>query len=117
KIIATPVLDTRIDKKKNLIFCSTLQMAWNELTKVNEKTIEMFKPSEYVSKLNLLTDQLPLVSEDAYVIMSGLADNLMPLKIKEALINKFGKVLPASVLDVTLIINPGDVYAFSPLFK
>jgi len=116
-IAVTPVLDTRIDKKKNLIFCSTVQMAWNELTKVNEKTIEISNPSEYVSKLNLLTNQLPLASKDAYFIMSGLADNLTPQKIKEALKSKFGKVLPASELDMNLIIKPGNVYAFSFLFK
>jgi|GEM_PF-5586848 len=116
-ITVTPVLDTKIDKKKNMIFCSTMQMAWNELTKVNEKPIEISNQSEYVSKLNILTDQLPLLSEDAYFIMSGLADNLTYHKIKDALKNKFGKILPASELDIKLKIDPGNVYAFSFLLK
>ncbi|HPG59039.1 MAG TPA: hypothetical protein PKW98_14560 [Candidatus Wallbacteria bacterium] len=117
-ITVTPVLDIRIDKKKNMIFCSTVQMAWNELTKINEKIIEISKPSEYVSKLNLLADQLPLLSEDAYLVMAGLANYLTPQKIKEALKSKFGKVLPASELDISLNeIKQGDIYSFSFLFK
>jgi len=33
KTIITPVIDTKIEAGKSLMFCSTFQMAWNKLCK------------------------------------------------------------------------------------
>jgi len=49
--IFTPVLDCDIVKGKNIIYCSTFQKAWDEITAYEGKTIEV-KDNKIVNALN-----------------------------------------------------------------
>ncbi len=116
-IIVTPVMDTKIDINKNMIYCATMQMAWNKLTEYTNETLEVLNTPDYLSKMNLLTDQLPPVSNDAYMAMAGIADISTTQKIKDTLKEKFGNLLSPKELNIDLGIKPGNMYAFSFLFK
>ncbi len=116
-IIVTPVMDTKIDINKNMIYCATVQMALNKLTECTNETLEVLNAPDYLSKMNLLIDQLPPVSEDAYVAMAGIADMSTSQKIKDTLKEKFGNLLSPNELNIDLKIKPGNIYAFSFLFK
>jgi len=117
-IIVTPILDTEIDKDKNLIYCSTIQMAWNELSNNQLKqTLEIETPPHYLKKLNSLLKQKPLVSHDAYLVLAGIADSLTSKKIETALKNKFKGKLSDEEASFNFNITSGYAYAVSVLFK
>ena len=116
-VTVTSVLDAKIDVSKNMIYCSSLQMAWNELSKNNGETIEILHTVDYLSKMNELINQPPQVSRDAYLTLAGIADNSTKQKIKDALKEKFENQLPPNELNIDLDIAPNDIYAFSFLFK
>lgn len=117
-IIVTPILDTKIDKDKNLIYCSTIQMAWNELSNNQLKqTIEIENPPDYLKKLNTLLKQPPLISDDAYIVLGGIADQNTNKTIEIVVTNKFKKMLSADEMRFNFDISPGSLYAFSLLFK
>ena len=63
----TPVMDAKIEKGKNLLFCSTFQMAWNKICKdIIGGPLNVVDPPWYATPLNKLIDQPALLSEDAY---------------------------------------------------
>ena len=92
--IVTPVLDAKIELDKNLIYCSTTQIAWNKLCNdILKGTLEIENGPWYVSKLNELINELPQISEDSYVALAGFGKENIVEKIKDALLQKFN-VLP-----------------------
>ena len=53
-VIVTSVMDTKIDKQKNMIYCATMQMAWNEFTKIaGGGIIKVENEPEYHSNIEL----------------------------------------------------------------
>jgi len=115
----TPVMDTKINTGENLIFCSTFQMAWNELcNKYALGTLEIEKAPDYVEKLNVLYKQPPLLSEEFYLAMSGKAKDDILNKINEAVKKKLGHLnkdeLPPKF---SFPLKPRDIVVFSYLYK
>jgi len=114
--IFTPVLDAKIDKNKNLIYCSTFQLAWNQLAHdVIKDTVEIKEAPDYVSKLNSMINLPPCVSEDAYIAIAGLIKDNVINKTKKLLSEKFGE----NLFDLIGRQNfdSKDIIAFSYLFK
>ncbi len=114
----TPVLDTPISTDENLIYCSTFQMAWNELcNKYAMGTLEIEKAPCYVEKLNALYKQQPLLSEDSYLAMSGMGMEILK-KINKTVQKKFGHLnkdeLPP---EFNFPLTPKDIVAFAYLYK
>lgn len=116
--IVTPVLNAKIDPLKNMIFCSSVQMAWNDLiNNFFKDSIEVENAPEYLYELNALKDQKPLLSDDAYLIISGIADYSTNSKIIKSLKEKFGNMLPMNELNIPLNIAKGNLFAFAFLLK
>ena len=114
KTIITPVLETKIELDKNIIYCSTMQLAWNKLCNdIIKGTLEIENQSFYVKKLNEFMNEVPKISDDSYVAMAGLGGENIIQKIKEALLAKFN-VLPEIDL---LNIDSNEILAFSYLQK
>ena len=115
----TPVMDTFINTNENLIYCSTFQMAWNELcNKYAMGTLEIKDAPDYVEKLNELYKQKPLLDEDSYLAMSGTgAENILD-KINKAVKKKFGH-LNKDELPPKFNFPVGflDIVAFAYLYK
>lgn len=114
--IFTPVLDAKIDKSKNLIYCSTFQLAWNHLAHdVIKDTVEIKDAPDYISKLNSMINLPPCVSEDAYIAIAGLVKDNVINKTKKLLSEKFGENLFDLIGHQNFDSN--DIFAFSYLFK
>lgn len=112
--LIAPVLETNIDPDKNLVYCSTAQMAWNCLhNNIIKETIEIENQPWYVEKLNQHVNLPPQISQDAYVANAGFGNNIIE-KIKEELIKKF-KIIPQAISFPK--INDNDIFAFSYLNK
>ena len=117
--IITPVIDAKIEKGKNLVFCSTLQMAWNKLCKdIAEGPLNVNDPPWYVASLNKLIDQPALLSEDAYFTMAGLKKDNIVEKINKGLREKFKHLKEEELVTVTDSLKyPNDIMAFAYLNK
>lgn len=115
----TPVMDTNIITGENLIFCSTFQMAWNELcNKYAMDTLEIEKAPEYAEKLNVLYKQQPLLNEDSYLAMSGKAEDDILNKINEAVRKKIRHLNKDELLPkFSFPLKPRDIVVFSYLYK
>lgn len=117
--IISPTMNQIIDTHKNLIFCSTFQMAWNEICQKYAKgPLEILDAPTYVNDLNTLYKQPALLEEESYIAMSGQGKDRIIKKINEAVKNKFGH-LSANDLPPQLKfeINDNDIMAFSYLYK
>lgn len=115
----TPVLDEKITAGENLIFCSTFQMAWNELcNKYAEGTLEIENAPVYAAKLNALYKQPPLLDEASYIAMSGLGKENIAEKINETIQRRFGHLKPDERPEKLVNSSGADVIiAFSYLYK
>jgi len=111
--IITPFLDTKIEKDKNYIFCSTFQMAWNEACKMLDEPIAINSIQSFVHKLNILINQPNLLTDDSYIAMAGFKKDNIIEKINQALKNKFKN---PPVVNAKLS-NDYDILAYSYLNK
>jgi len=115
KTIVTPVLDTVFDPNKNIIYCSTFQMAWNSLySDVIKETIEIENKPWYLDKLNELVNLPPQISSDAYVSLAGFGKDNIIEKINNELKNKFNAV--PGIIEFP-DIEKDDILTFSYLKK
>lgn len=115
----TPVMDTKIEKEKNLVFCSTLQMAWNKICKdIAEGPLNVIAPPWYVAPLNKLMDQPALLSEEAYFSMAGFKKDNILEKINEGLKEKFKQLSKDELVTLKVnLIYPYDILSFAYLYK
>lgn len=112
--LIAPVLETKIDPDKNLVYCSTAQMAWNCLhNNIIKETIEIQNQPWYVEKLNQYVNLPHQISQDAYVANAGFGNDVIE-KIKEELINKFQHV--PSIINFPEL-KKDELFAFSYLIK
>lgn len=112
--LIAPVLETKIDPDKNLVYCYTAQMAWNCLhNNIIKETIEIENQPWYVEKLNQYVNLPPQISQEAYVANAGFGKDIIE-KIKNELIKKFN-IIPKAIIFPQ--INDNNIFAFSYLNK
>lgn len=70
--IITPHLDQAISGGQNVLWCSTLQLAWNELATLAEGPIQMENETPLVSQLNEQTATKADLDEASYVVTAGI---------------------------------------------
>ncbi len=52
-LMVVPAMDVRIDPEKTIIYCSTFQLAWNELININSnKSVTLSNNPDIVPHLN-----------------------------------------------------------------
>ena len=119
RTIITPVMDIKIEKDKNMVFCSTLQMAWNKICKdIAGGPLNVIDPPWYVSSLNKLMDQPALLSEDAYFSMVGFKKDNIVEEINKGLREKFSHLNENELVKVVDTLQyPYDIMAFAYLYK
>ncbi|MEW6170358.1 MAG: hypothetical protein AB1472_02195 [Candidatus Omnitrophota bacterium] len=110
----TSYLDNKIIQGKNLIYCSTFQIAWNELMdSIIKEPIKLdaypFAAQELNKKLTIKKD----LSDDCYLAMAGFNKDGIIEKIKKALRDKFNTTMGINVN----LKNPDDILAYAFLFK
>ena len=114
--IITPQLESEIKPGKNLIFCNTFQLAWNQLTdNIIKGDLHLSNEPPVVKILNKMRKIITTkdLSEKYYLAMAGYGKDNIVNKINKAMQKKFGK--EAWLLDEKL--NPDDILAFAFLMK
>lgn len=108
----TTSLEEKIVKGKNLIYCSTFQMSWNELCKkLNKPSLNLESLPEYVDTLNRFTNETFIKSKESYIVVSGFGRENIIQKINNEL-RRFSNP-PLINFDV----KPEELVSFSYLFK
>ena len=93
--IITAHLEEKIVPGKNLIYCSTFQLAWNELRdKIHKEDIRLADEPPMVKILNKKLFSKDDLSEDCYLAMAGFRRQGIVDEINEALKTKFGEEAP-----------------------
>lgn len=110
----TSYLETKINAGKNLIYCSTFQLAWNVLwDDLIKAPIELTGSPTIQKMLNKRLTGKEDISDDAYIAMAGFNRDGIVQKIDEALLKKFNNKQGCGIK----LSNPSDFLAYSYLFK
>lgn len=88
--IVTPHLECRIEPGKNVLWCTTFQLAWNELCDLSGGPISMESAPPMVAVLNKRTASKDDLDEASYVALAGLRGEGIYEKIRNELDEKFG---------------------------
>ncbi|MFH1453208.1 MAG: hypothetical protein ABIH00_04415 [Armatimonadota bacterium] len=113
----TAYLSAKITGGKNVLYCTTFQLAWDVLAGdvIKQKEIVLSGSPRTAQELNKRLTGKEDVSADSYIAMAGYKKENIIGKINNALKKKFGKDAPK--LDKNELINPEDVIAYAYLYK
>lgn len=113
--IITLYLEQKIVPEKNILWCSTFQLAWNKLYKLNNGQIRLRPASPMADILNKRGASKADIDDASYVAMAGFAEDGLVKKIRQELRRKFNG---QESLDLLNQYAPGSglmMYAY--LFK
>jgi hypothetical protein len=92
----TPHMEVPIADGQNVVYCSTMQLAWNEMVdKVVGEEIRLEEPVALVGYLNSGVATRFGLSDNDYLAMAGTGGNETVREINRALKRKFGVAIPA----------------------
>lgn len=103
--IITPHLEQPLSGGQNVLWCSTLQLAWNELSTLAEGPIQMEDEAPLVSLLNEQTATTADLDEASYVVAAGIVGQ------KEL------SDLPQELLQEMESLPKGSLFAYAYLSK
>jgi len=107
-------MENKIIKGKNLVYCSTFQLAWNELKKnIIKEDIKLTDEPNIVPLLNKSLSTKKDLSDKDYVAMVGFGRDKILDKINEELKKKFGSDAPK----VEEKLEKDDILAYAYLYK
>lgn len=114
RTIVTSHMEIDMDSSKNILYCSTFQLAWNELKdSIIKENIVLNTSLPMVDSLNKSLSTKHDVSEDSYVAMAGYGlDNIL-VRVNETLKKKFQEFAPTLEEDLA----PDDILAYGFLYK
>jgi len=112
--VLAPVLDYALEDGRNVIWCASFQLAWNELRDVViGSDITLQDGPDWVSILNRKTVTKDDLSPDAYVALVGRKKDNIVARINEELRRKF----PPPVPELRLELDSNTIVAYAYLRK
>lgn len=86
----TPVLNTPIEQGKNIIWCSSFQLAWNKLSSdILKAPVKFTTPSNIADKLNQKNNAEKDLLPDSYYSTAGFVSDGIVEKIETEMAEKF----------------------------
>ena len=113
-ILAT--LDISIDPNKNVIWCGTMALAWNEAMEQMKGPLIFSQPVPLADLLNRQEFTNSDLDPESYVVMAGFKVGNVEEKFREALRQKFGETANPPDLD-TANSRDTDIALFAYLYK
>jgi hypothetical protein len=107
--VVVPTLDTPMPKDMNVVWCGTLQLAWNRLGKDVLHGLPNVQGADVASRLNRTQfgeDDLP---PDSYLAMAGFAKDGVVEKVKSGMKQRFHREVEIDPLE------PNDILAYAYL--
>jgi len=116
RLFATP--DAPLVAHQNVLWCGTLQLAWNEAINLVGEKLQFSRPSEEVEQLNLQNFTKKDLDSNSYVAIADFERNGVESEIKKALWNTFhGVASPDLIPSSPAHPGPDDFVAYAYLFK
>ncbi len=113
--IITPHMEYKLKKGSNIVYCSTFQLAWNELKdNMIKEDIKLAEEEETVKNLNKSLSTKKDLSDKDYVAMVGYAKDGILEKINKELKSKFGNNAEEVKANFQ---RPDDILAYAFLLK
>jgi hypothetical protein len=114
----TPHLDARLGGGSNVLWCGTLQLAWNEACDLVGGELRFDQNHSIVAALNQHSFTKESIDEQSYVALAGFVKTNIHQSIRAALKTKFGKSFkPGLVPGKNLTSRPQDFVAYACLYK
>ena len=114
--IITSHLEQELIEGKNVLWCATAQIAWNELCNLAGEDIHLENEPPMVGILNKKSVTGDDLDEASYVAMAGMVEDGILEEIEEALAEKFQGQARPELLPASGSVPPGPL-AYSYLFK
>ena len=115
--LVTPHLEEKIAGKTNVLWCSTFQLAWNEMCTALGGDIRMDDAPPMVAILNKHTARKSDLDDASYVAMAGFVRDGILDKIDKALASKFKGQAKPGLLPNRKTAGPNLLVAYAYLFK
>lgn len=114
----TPHLETPIAPGRNLLWCGTFQLAWNEVCNLIGEDVHFVEDPPMVAFLNKKGFTAADLDDESYVALAGFVRDGIRAKIRAELQRKFkGRARPKLLPDMRLTPRPQDIIAYAYLFK
>lgn len=112
----TAALNAKIAQGKNLLFCSTFQLAWDSLKSgIIKNKVQLSGNPPLAQELNKSAIPQKDISAESYLATAGYKKDGIIGKINKSLKSKFGIEAPS--LKESELIRPDDVMAYAFLYK
>ncbi|HBO45804.1 MAG TPA: hypothetical protein DD670_18155 [Planctomycetaceae bacterium] len=117
--IITPHLEAPIEENKNLLWCGSFQLAWNEVCALIAEDVRFADDEpDMVAVLNRKVFTGKQVDAESYVAVAGFVKDDVHEKIKRQLEDTFdGSATPRYLPPSGLTPRPQDIVAYAYLFK
>lgn len=116
QLVASP--DVPLAANKNVLWCGTLQLAWNEATALVGEKMRFDRPSPEAELLNRGKFTRHDLDSSSYVVIADFERNHVEAEIRAALERTFhGAASPELIPDVPANPGPDDFVAYSYLYK
>lgn len=109
-----PTLDADHEKGRNLMYCATVQLAWNELMGLLDGPLELENNPPAAAKLNNQNFKREMLDKESYYVFAGTGADA-PQRMADELKTKFGGAASPKLLPVSLA--PKEFVAYSYLQK
>jgi hypothetical protein len=114
--IVTAHLEQPLEPGKNVLWCSTFQLAWNEICALIGEDVHLKTEPPLVAYLNKKAATKDDIDEDSYVALAGWVSEGILGKIQDALAGKFPN-RPVPMPDIPQETRPQDIIAYAYLSK
>jgi hypothetical protein len=115
--VVTPVLEQKLEPGKNVLWCCTFQLCWNELSAYLGGHFAQKGAPPVVALLNREAVTKDVLDEPSYVAMAGSFGDDTLDKIREEMARKFGRGAAPQLLPLLDDMAPGLWYGYAYLRK
>jgi len=109
--------DVPLSRDKNMIWCGTIALAWNEAIHALGGELHFTKPSREAELLNRQEFTKIDLDEESYVAMADTENHHLSDRIRAELKKKFGDAVPARLLPDDSEQDPAKFDAYACLYK
>jgi len=114
-VVATPA--SVFDRRKNVLWCATFQLAWNETRTLVGEDLHFNPEPPIVSELNTSTFSTNDLDAASYVALAGFVKDGIFQRIHESLDRKFSGAASPHLIPKENSMRPQDILAYAYLFK
>ncbi|MGZ5545339.1 MAG: serpin family protein [Limisphaerales bacterium] len=116
--LVTPHLEARIAKGKNVLWCGTFQLAWNEACRLTGGDLQFEIGNPTISVLNKHSFTRESLDDSCYIALAGFVKDGIHDKIRRAFEQKFhGAFKPRFIPDEDITKRSQGFVAYACLYK